>query len=76
MTNGRMISRLIRKHCKIDSAGELILKQSITELGLSARAHDKILRMSRTIADLANVPDISAEHISEAVHYRRLDRQL
>lgn len=76
MTNGRMTSRLIRKHCKIDDAGELILKQSITELGLSARAHDKILRMSRTIADLANAPGISAEHVSEAVHYRRLDRQL
>jgi len=67
LLNGRMNTRLLRKHCKLDDAGEQILKQALTELGLSARAHDKILRVSRTIADL---------HLSEAIMYRRLDRQL
>ena len=55
---------------------ELILRQAMTELGLSARAHDKILRLGRTIADLADIEDITAEHLAEAIHYRRLDRQL
>ena len=76
MTNGRMTGKLIRKHCKLDQAGESVLRQAITELGLSARAHDKILRMARTIADLADTDNITADHLLEAVHYRRLDRQL
>ena len=76
MVNGRMRSRLLRKHCKLDQAGETILRQAMTELGLSARAHDKILRVARTIADLAGVEDLTAEHVAEAIHYRRLDRQL
>jgi len=76
MTNGLMASKLIRKFCKLDAAGEMILRQAMTELGLSARAHDKVLRISRTIADLAGADDITAEHVSEAIHYRRLDRQL
>jgi len=73
--NGRMGTRLIRKHCALDDAGELVLRQAMTELGLSARAHDKVLRLSRTIADLAGEERIAAEHVSEAIHYRRLDRQ-
>ncbi len=76
MVNGRMGSRQLRKHCKLDQPGETILKQAMTELGLSARAHDKILRVSRTIADLAGVEEIAPEHVAEAIHYRRLDRQL
>ncbi len=48
----------------------------MTELGLSARAHDKVLRIARTIADLADADNIAPDHISEAIHYRRLDRQL
>jgi len=76
MTNGRMGTKLVRKHCKLDESGELILRQAMTELGLSARAHDKILRISRTIADLADAENIAAEHVAEAIHYRRLDRQL
>ena len=76
MVNGRMGPRALRKHCKLDAAGEQILRQAMTELGLSARAHDKILRLGRTIADLAGVEQIAAEHLAEAIHYRRLDRQL
>jgi magnesium chelatase family protein len=71
-----MSSRELRKHCQLDTASEHLLKQALTELGLSARAHDKILRVARTIADLAGVPNIQAEHVSEAIMYRRLDRQL
>ena len=74
--NGRMNSRLLRKYCQIDEAGERLLKQALSELGLSARAHDKILRVARTIADMAGEPSISADHLSEAIMYRRLDRQL
>jgi magnesium chelatase family protein len=75
MLNARMGPRLVRQHCPLDSAGELILKQAMTELGLSARAHDKVLRVARTIADLAGLERIRPEDVSEAVHYRQLDRQ-
>ena len=76
MVNARMTGRQLRKFCRLDTAGEQILRQAMTELGLSARAHDKVLRMSRTIADLADAEQITAEHVAEAIHYRRLDRQL
>jgi len=76
MVNGRMSGRLLRKHCRLDDASESVLKQAMNELGLSARAHDKVLRVSRTIADLAERSAISAEDVLEAIHYRRLDRQL
>jgi len=74
--NGRMSSKSIRRFCQLDDASESILRQALTELGLSARAHDKILRVSRTIADLAGREDISPDDVLEAIHYRRLDRQL
>jgi magnesium chelatase family protein len=74
--NGRMSARQVRETCPIDEAGEQLLKQALTELGLSARAHDKILRIARTIADLDGNERLQAEHISEAIMYRRLDRQL
>jgi magnesium chelatase family protein len=74
--NARMSSRLLRKHCALDAAGEALLKQALTELGLSARAHDKILRVARTIADLGGFEHIQSDHVSEAIMYRRLDRQL
>ena len=75
-TNGRMSSRLLRKHCALDDAGERVLRQAVAELGLSARAHDKVLRVARTIADLSGEPSISATHLHEAIQYRRLDRAL
>jgi len=76
MVNGRMAGRALRRHCQLDEAGETVLRQAMTELGLSARAHDKVLRVSRTIADLAERDNITAEDLLEAIHYRRLDRQL
>ena len=76
MTNARMSHKQVEKFCKLDSASELILKQAMIEFGLSARAHDKICKVARTIADLASVEQIQPEHIAEAVSYRRLDRKL
>ena len=75
-TNATMTSRQTRKYCKLDGAGEGLLKQAMTELGLSARAHDKILRIARTIADLESEENIQAHHLAEAVQYRRLDRAM
>jgi magnesium chelatase family protein len=76
LTNGKMSGRQLRECCKLDEAGEMVLRQSLNELGLSARAHDKILRVARTIADMSGVEHIAAEHVLEAVQYRRLDRKL
>jgi len=76
MLNARMRPRQLRRSCKLDSSGEALLRQAMTELGLSARAHDKILRVARTIADIADSDSIRPEHVSEAIQYRRLDRQL
>ncbi|MHC4706819.1 MAG: YifB family Mg chelatase-like AAA ATPase [Planctomycetota bacterium] len=75
-TNARMSHKQVEKFCKLDEAGEMILKQAMQEFGLSARAHDKICKLARTIADLAGTADIATEHIAEAVSYRKLDRKL
>jgi magnesium chelatase family protein len=75
-TNASMSSRQIRQFCKLDAAGEALLKQAMSELGLSARAHDKVLRIARTIADLEDSPDLQPHHLAEAIQYRRLDRKL
>ncbi|HVU86685.1 MAG TPA: YifB family Mg chelatase-like AAA ATPase [Pirellulales bacterium] len=74
--NAHMSHRQIRTHCVLDAAGMNLLKASMSELGLSARAHDKILRVARTIADLDDADAISAVHLSEAINYRMLDRNL
>ena len=74
--NGRMTSKQLRQCCRIDQVGEQMLKQALTELGLSARAHDKILRVARTIADLAGRENIASDDVTEAIMYRRLDRHL
>ncbi|MBN1435751.1 MAG: YifB family Mg chelatase-like AAA ATPase [Sedimentisphaerales bacterium] len=76
MTNSRMNSRQVRKFCPLDDGGQQLLKQAIYELGLSARAHDKVLRIARTIADLEGATEIQANHLAEAIQYRRLDRRL
>jgi magnesium chelatase family protein len=74
--NGRMTSRQLRKFCALDEEGRGLLKSAMEELGLSARAHDRILRVARTIADLESAADIKPEHLSEAINYRSLDRKL
>ena len=63
-----------KRYCIFNEEAKELLKMAMTELGLSARAYDKILKTSRTIADLAGSQDIKTEHISEAVEYRNLDR--
>src|SRR6267142_1711242 len=73
-SNAAMTPRLIRRYCRIASEGEPMLERAMTRLGLSARAYDRILKVSRTIADLENSPDIQSTHVAEAVHYRSLDR--
>jgi magnesium chelatase family protein len=74
--NAQMNSRQLRKYCALDEAGKGLLKQAMEDLGLSARAHDRILRVSRTIADLEGSADLREGHVSEAIGYRSLDRKL
>jgi magnesium chelatase family protein len=73
--NADMPPGAIREFCALDGAGEDLLKMAMMKLGLSARAYDKILKVARTIADLAGSGRIRAEHLSEAIQYRSLDRQ-
>ncbi len=72
--NGKMSPRQIRQHCGLEPDAENLLKTAMEEMGLSARAHDKILRLSRTIADLDASDTITSNHLSEAINYRTLDR--
>jgi len=74
--NAQMSSRDIRKFCQPDAAGEKLLENAMTRLGLSARAYTRILKVARTIADLADEEKVSGSHIAEAVQYRALDRKL
>lgn len=74
--NAHMESRDIRKYCKIDSKSQSLLALAINKQGLSARAYDRILKVARTIADLAGSENIEMGHIAEAIHYRTLDRKL
>lgn len=73
--NAQMNSRQVREFCELDKTGQILLRDSVNDMGLSARAHDKVLRLSRTIADLEDTPAILTHHIQEAVNYRMLDRQ-
>lgn len=74
--NGRMSSREVRKFCPMDAETRGMLGTAMADLGLSARAHDRILRVARTIADLAGGGRISPDHLAEAIGYRTLDRKL
>ncbi len=73
--NAQMNTRIIKKYCLLEDPARELLKMAMTELRFSARAYDKILKVSRTIADLAGSETILAEHISEAIQYRFLDRE-
>jgi len=72
--NAQMSSRHIKKYCKIDNKCSALLETAIDKLGLSARAYNRVLKIARTIADLAGEADIRVDHISEAIQYRSLDR--
>lgn len=74
LCNAQMQGKLIKKYCLLDKEAQEIIRMAISELGLSARAYDKILKVSRTISDLAGSEDIREEHVAEAVQYRSLDR--
>ena len=69
-----MTPRMIRRHCRIDAASEQMLERAMTRVVLSARAYDRILKISRTIADLEGAEKIGSTHVAEAVGYRSLDR--
>lgn len=75
-TNAAMTSRQTRTFCRVEAGAEQLLQTAITRLGLSARAYDRVLKLSRTIADLAGEETIGVAHIAEAIQYRSLDRQL
>ena len=72
--NAQMSSRMVREYCQIDATGQMLLKQAMDRLGLSARAYDRILKVARTIADLDGSPNIEIGHLSEAINFRNLDR--
>ena len=72
--NARMTGRQARRWCAVPADAAKLLALAVTRLGLSARGHDRVLKVARTIADLAGVDDIAAEHVSEAIQYRGLDR--
>lgn len=74
--NAQMSSKQLRTFCTLTDDCVALMKQSVNEMGLSARAHDKVLRVARTIADLEEAPVIRFEHLTEAINYRQLDRQI
>jgi magnesium chelatase family protein len=72
--NARITTREVEKYCAPDEKGANLLKQAISRLGLSARGYHRILKVARTIADLAGGERVAAAHVAEAIQYRRLDR--
>jgi magnesium chelatase family protein len=74
--NSRMTSRQLRRHCLLDAESQALLQSAMDELGLSARAHDRILRVARTIADLEGSESIGPGHLTDAIGDRSLDRKL
>jgi len=73
-SNSKLSTREIDKYCATDDAGQTLLKQAVNRLGLSARAYHRILKVARTIADLAGAQRIASTHLAEAIQYRRSDR--
>jgi magnesium chelatase family protein len=74
-SNAQITTQQLRKYCRIDETGQALLQKAMERLGLSARAYDRILKVARTIADLAESTDIRTEHLAEAIQYRSLDRE-
>jgi len=74
-TNSRMDSKQLKAHCELSEPCLLLMKQAMDELGLSARAYDKVRRVARTIADMEDAPVVSENHLAEAIQYRLLDRK-
>ena len=75
-TNSAMGAREVREHCKLDSESKGYLEHAMEQMNFSARAHDRILKVARTLADLAGKPDITSNEVLEAIQFRSLDRQL
>jgi len=73
--NAQMTANMVRRICEIDDTGRTLIKKAMEKLGLSARAYDRILKVSRTIADLDRSLNIELQHLAEAIHYRSLDRE-
>ncbi len=72
--NAQLRGKLLRKYCELDSSGRDLMRNAMDKLGMSARAHDRVLRVARTIADLAGSSGVGSDHMSEAIQYRCLDR--
>jgi magnesium chelatase family protein len=73
--NAAMSPRQVRRFCRVSTDAERLLAAAVTQLGLSARGHDRVLKVARSIADLAGSDALTAEHCAEAIQYRGLDRQ-
>ncbi len=74
--NAAMTHAAVERHCQLDDSGKTLLRQAMTEFGLSARAHDKICKIARTIADLEGTEALRGDHVAEAISYRKLDRKM
>lgn len=74
-SNAQISTKTLKQVCEISTAGHNLLKSAMEKLNLSARAYDRILKVARTIADLAGTEDIKVEHLAEAIQYRSLDRE-
>jgi magnesium chelatase family protein len=73
-SNAHMTARDVRRYCRVTEPAEVLLRQALAKLGLSARAYSRVLKLARTIADLADAEEIAPAHVSEAIQYRSLDR--